>query len=304
MTIYTNVSWENRRGNSRLASVAALVLVVFLAGCAGGIPQTIRQSLTIIIPHDVDFAEFEYYAKRAAAAYTSASEIRRIFPQTTRVTTLESIDVLYFVETDEQQKTQTISIRGTANTSNVWQDENIAMVKNKRLGINLHKGFLEDTIKIHADVTPYLKRDYSTRITGHSLGGAIAMILAIFLIEDGFEVERVITFGQPKVTDHGGKNSVRTNITRVAHDKDVVPMLPPSGFFFEGSYQHVGPEVILRGGSKYVYLDTHDADRLSVGEFWRNIMHFSIDDHHMSTYLSNIEQKVQDGVRQIPYFGP
>jgi hypothetical protein len=304
MTIYTNVSREIRRGNSQLARVAALVLVVFLAGCAGGIPQFLRQSLTIVVPHDVDFSELDYYAKRAAAAYTPASEIRRNFPQTTRVTTLESIDVLYFVETDEQQKTQTISIRGTANTSNVWQDEDIAMLLNELLGINLHRGFHDDAIEIHADVKPYLKRDYSTRITGHSLGGAVAMVLAMFLVEDGFEVDRLVTFGQPKVTDQGGSNSVRTSITRVAHDKDVVPMIPPSGFFFEGSYQHVGPEVILRGGPEYVYLDTHDADRLSVGEFWRNIAHFSMDDHHMGSYLSNIEEKVRDGVRQVPYFGP
>ena len=75
-------------------------------------------------------------------------------------------------------------------------------------------------------------------------------------------------------------------------------------FFVEASYEHVGPEVILRGGSEYVYLDTHDADRLSVGEFWRNITHFSMDDHHMGSYLSNIEEKVRDGVRQVPYFGP
>ncbi len=287
----------------RFAGVVSFLLVVFLSGCAS-IPQTFRQSLTVIIPHQVDFSELEYYAKRSRAAYTSASEIRRQFPRTTRVTTVKSVDVLYFLETDRQQKTQTLTIRGTTNRPNVWQDIEIALVKDSRLGINLHRGFRNDAIKIHADVEPYLKRDYTIRVTGHSLGGAIAAINAGYLSEDGFKVERLVTFGGPKLTDREGKKAIPSSImiTRVIHDNDVVPMIPPSGFL-SGSYQHFGPEVILRDGRKYVYLPAHDANRLSVRDFWRHITDFSKKEHHMSAYLSNIEEKVQNGTRQVPYFG-
>lgn len=282
---------------------SALVVLVFLTGCAG-LPQTIRQSLTVVVPHQVNFVELEYYAKRCRAAYTSASEIRRQFPQTTRVTTVKSVDVLYFLETDRQQKMQVLTIRGTANKLNVWEDIEIALVKDSRLAIHLHKGFQNDASKIYPNVKPHLNKDYSIRVTGHSLGGAIAGIIAAYLFEDGFKVERLVTFGGPKVTDRGGKKAIQNNIrvTRVVHDNDVVPMIPPSGFLF-GSYQHFGPEVILRDGRKYVYLPTHDANRLSVGEFWRNITDFSIKEHHMIAYLSNIEEKVQNGARQVPYFG-
>ncbi len=287
----------------RLASVVSLLFVVFLSGCAS-LPQAFRQSLVVIVPHQVDFVELEYYAKRSRAAYTSASEIRRQFPQTTRVTTVKSVDVLYFLETDRQQKTQTLTIRGTTNKPNVWQDLEIALVKDSRLGINLHRGFRNDAVKIYADVKPYMKRDYSIRVTGHSLGGAIAAITAGYLFEDDFKVERLVTFGGPKVTDREGKKAIQIDIilTRVIHDNDVVPMIPPSGFL-SGSYQHFGPEVILRDGRKYVYLPAHDANRLSVGDFWRNITDFSTKEHHMSAYLSNIEEKVQNGTRQVPYFG-
>lgn len=287
----------------RLIPVVSLLLVVFLTGCAG-LPQTLRQSLVVVVPHQVDFVELEYYAQRSRAAYTSASEIRRQFPRTTRVTTVKSVDVLYFLETDRQQNTQTLTIRGTVNKPNVWQDAEIELVKDNRLGINLHKGFRDDAVKIYADVKPYLKKNYSIRVTGHSLGAAIAAINAGYLHKDGFKVDRLVTFGGPKVTDKEGKKAVPSSIipTRVVHDDDVVSMLPPSGFLF-GSYQHFGPEVILRDGRKYVYLPDHDANRLSIGEFWRNITDFSTKDHHMSAYLSNIEEKVENGARQVPYFG-
>jgi hypothetical protein len=280
-------------------------LVIFITGCAGSLPQSFRQSLTVVVPHKVDFAELEYYAKRSNAAYTPANNIRQKFPRTTRVTTVKSIDTLYFLETDQKQKTQTITIRGTDDKANTWQDIEIALVKNNYLGINLHRGFQNDTKVIHANIKPYLKRDYSMRITGHSLGGAIAIILADYLVKDGYKVERVVTFGQPKVTDLEGKSITRSGITRVAHDQDVVPMLPPSGFPFasKSGYQHFGPEVILRDDRKYVYLQTHAANRISVGEFRRNISHFSTKEHHMKTYLSNIQEKVQNGESQVPYFG-
>jgi hypothetical protein len=305
MRILTNISWKNWRGKSSVASVASLILVIFITGCAGSLPQSFRQSLTVVVPHKVDFAELEYYAKRSNAAYTPANNIRQKFPRTTRVTTVKSIDTLYFLETDQKQKTQTITIRGTNDKANTWQDIEIALVKNNYLGINLHRGFQNDTKVIHANIKPHLKRDYSMRITGHSLGGAIAIILADYLVKDGYKVERVVTFGQPKVTDLEGKSITRSGITRVAHDQDVVPMLPPSGFPFarKSGYQHFGPEVILRDARKYVYLQTHAANRISVGEFRRNIAHFSTKEHHMKTYLSNIQEKVQNGESQVPYFG-
>ena len=59
--------------------------------------------------------------------------------------------------------------------------------------------------------------------------------------------------------------------------------------------------MILRDGPDYVDLDAHDADRLSIGNFWRNITDFSAKDHHMDGYLANIRGKIANGSRQAPY---
>jgi triacylglycerol lipase len=296
----------NRRWHLFGLWVLAALAAVILGGCAG-LPQTFRQSLTVVVPHQVDFVELEYYAKRSRAAYTTESDIRSGFPNAHRITTVKSIDVLYFLETDRSEKTQTLTVRGTTNKPNIWQDATIRLVKDDRLEIPLHRGFRGDARAIHTDVKPYLKKDYSIRVTGHSLGGAAAVILAHYLNEEGYEVTRLVTFGGPKVTSSEGKALAQTDIsfTRVVHDRDVVPMVPPIGFLSVpyGGYQHFGPEVILREGRQFVYLPEHDADRISIGDFWRDLTDFSLEEHHMKTYLSNIEIKVQEGAVQVPYFG-
>jgi triacylglycerol lipase len=288
-----------------MTKVAILLSVLVLAGCAT-LPQNLRQSLTVIIPHQVDFDELEYYALRSDAAYKSASKIRRTLPNTTRVATVATVDVQYFIETDRSNKTQTLVIRGSADKPNAWQDIEIRMVEDDTLGINLHQGFRDDSREIFKDARRHLRKDYAIRVSGHSLGGALAMITAAYLAKDGYDVVRLVTFGQPKVTDYEGDQILLKSITRVVHDNDVVPMLPPSGIQSAnaGDYRHIGPEIVLRDGSEYVYLDTHNADRLSVGQFWRNITDFSGQKHHMVLYLDNIQEKAAGSTRQVPYFGP
>lgn len=284
----------------RWVGLFACLPILFLTGCAGGLPQILQQSLSVVAPHQVDFVELEHYAKRSYAAYGSKTTILRQFPQTTRVTIIKSIDVLYFVETDRKRKHQTISIRGTASKPNIWQDVELAMVKDRILGINLHRGFRNDARQVYKDLKRYISKDYATRVTGHSLGGAIAMIIAGYLTTEGYNVERIVTFGQPKISNETDETGFGRGITRVAHDEDVVPMLPPGGF---QRYVHIGPELVLRAGPNYVYLPSHAADRLSIKEFWRNLKNFSAKEHHMDFYLDNIQEKIEGGSRQVPYFG-
>ena len=74
----------------------------------------------------------------------------------------------------------------------------------RRVNIDLHTGFYIAADDVYQTILPTLNRGYKNRITGHSLGGAIAVILMMFLKEDGYQLEKCITFGQPKVTDKKG----------------------------------------------------------------------------------------------------
>jgi hypothetical protein len=280
-----------------------LVLFMGLTGCAGGLTQSFKQSLSVFAPEQIDFADLGYYAKRSQSAYDPIDQIRRDYPLATRVSNVASVDVQYFIETDLANRNQTLSVRGTARKPNVWEDIETALIPDSILGIPLHNGFRKDSIAVYKDATPHLRKDLPLRVTGHSLGGAVAVILAAYLQDDGYLVERVVTFGQPKISSTPPDESILAATTRVVNDKDVVPMLPPHTAF--RNYQHFAPEVILKNGPNFVYLDAHDADRLSVGDFWRNITDFSFKEHHVDLYVANIAAKAQNGARQVPYlFNP
>lgn len=297
----------SRYGSILVQNLALSCLVVFLAGCSA-LPKQVQQSLALVTPSEIDFREIEYYALRSKAAYGSAEEIRSGFPDTTRVATVEQVDVQYFLETDPKNKTQTIAIRGTANKKNIWQDANVLLVEDDHLGVRLHRGFRDDTLKVYQDLKVHLKKDYQIRVTGHSLGGAIALILTNYLYRDGYDMQRLVTFGQPKVTDDKSDHHYRqTNpdyrrITRVAYYKDPIALVPPTGVAVR--YGHVGAELILRDGPDYVFLDAHDADRLSVGNFWRHFGRVQVKEHFMTVYLQNIQDKIKNGSRQVPYEAP
>jgi len=282
--------------------LAAACLLVLAAGCAGGMPKDLQQSLGIVTPEAVDFRELEHYALRSKAAYAPEEEIRRQFPNTTVVGIVDPIDVQYFVETDPASKTQTIAIRGTANKQNIRQDVQVVLVKDSVLGVVLHKGFRDDALKVLADLKPHLKEDHTVRVTGHSLGGAIALILTNYIFREGYKVDRLVTFGQPKVTDDKTNHTYKIanpeykKITRVVRENDPIPMVPA-----RPKYGHVGSAVVLKEGPEYVFLDANDADRLSIGDFWRSFGDAHLKDHSMELYLTNIQGKIQAGAQQVAY---
>ncbi len=69
----------------------------------------------------------------------------------------------------------------------------------------MHGGFAKGYIPMHRQVTDLLERFETKRvwITGHSLGGGLAIVCAHQLINDGrYPIAGVMTFGQPKVVRH------------------------------------------------------------------------------------------------------
>jgi len=110
------------------------------------------------------------------------------------------------------------------------------------------------------------------RITGHSLGAAMAAIAAFDLVEN-YTVKHVYTFGQPRAANQEWVSAFETKMAkanisyfRVTDYMDAVPHLPPKGLVYDshqpvpislltstdedsalkqglGGYAHPGPEV-------------------------------------------------------------
>src|SRR5215813_5351963 len=291
-----------RRSIHFLASLAACVLL--LAACAS-ISMTELQSIgSKITPENINFSELYTYAERANAAYAIETVIKSRYPLTIRVRSPDQTGVRYFLERNDKTHTQFIAARGTANNENFSEDLNIAVREDRKVDIPVHSGFDRAARSIYDDVKPYLKPGYKTYVTGHSLGGAVAAILAIYMIEDGVAVDRVVTFGQPRFTTANGvKRLSSLPLTRVVDENDIVPMVPPNTLIIDprfGPYEHVGPEVILLNERYFVYLPSHDATRIALGELWRSIPFADVQDHKMNKYLKRIADKIK-GATEVSY---
>ncbi len=279
----------------RLRLPATILVCLFaLTACIGVSKQELQLLGSSVAPSNVDFVELHAYAGRAKAAYATEDVIRGQYPATAIVLSPGKTDAQYFIERDDKAKVQYISIRGTANKRNVLEDVEMRIREDLALAIPVHAGFDATTRLLYDDMKPYLKKNYTTYITGHSLGGAIAALLAIHMTDDGYKVEKVVTFGQPKFTTTDGVEKLEfLALVRVVDENDIVPMLPPTTIVNRvyGVYEHAGPEVILLEGPRYVFLPTHDASRISVGEFGRSLNLADLDDHHMDNYLRRLEAK-------------
>ncbi len=285
----------NKAGRCIVLAVAALAL-----GACASLDRTELVQLSTKVDRAVfNFAELSSYGERALYAYKSESEIRKRYPKTIRVATPAGTDIQYFIEQDKATKSQFIVVRGSANSRNFAEDLSFAVIDDAVVKIPIHNGFDQAARTVYADAKPYLVPGYKTYLTGHSLGAAVAAIMTLYLSNDGVTVTRMVGFGQPRFTTAKGVAVFqKLPIIRVVDENDIVPMLPPGTAIdgMHGVYEQVGPEIILLDGPRYVYLDVHDATRISVGELWRSLNFVKLADHSMELYINRLATKYKNAL--------
>ena len=116
-----------------------------------------------------------------------------------------------------------VIIRGTNNGRNVLTDLDARPFKDKKLGANLHRGFRDASEKIRNDLIANHAIEETVILTGHSLGGAVAQIIGLWLEDDAYEVQ-IYTFGSPSVMT---EQLWMDGHFRVYLENDPVPFLPP-----------------------------------------------------------------------------
>ena len=77
-----------------------------------------------------------------------------------------------------------ISIRGTDNGKNVLTDLDARPFRDKKLGVQIHRGFRDAAEKLKNDIIENVALEETIILTGHSLGGAIAQILGLWFEDD------------------------------------------------------------------------------------------------------------------------
>ena len=138
-----------------------------------------------------------------------------------------------------------IVIRGTANAENVQSDIDVRLVDDTRTGIKLHKGFRDASLGVMEIIDRDHTVEHTVHVTGHSLGGAVAQIIGMWLHKRGKNVQ-VYSYGSPKVSDQVLSGGQPTH-WRVVRRSDPIPFTPPwpyshTGLFIDSQDLDWGPD--------------------------------------------------------------
>jgi len=145
---------------------------------------------------------------------------------------------LYYEILPDGKIIQQIFCRGTTLTADVFTCLNCSFFYDSELGIRLHRGFRNHAHRLVEDLEPLLSnhKRSTVEICGHSLGGAVAMIVAAKLKKRGYNVTRVTGIATPRFVENNSAsietllNLLPDDTLRIEDDLDGVPFLPPIGY--------------------------------------------------------------------------
>jgi hypothetical protein len=201
-----------------------------------------------------------------------------------------------------QRRMAIVAFRGTVSVGNFLTDAEAALVHHGLFPGLVHYGFCQAVETVYPAVRTLLRafpREMPIWVTGHSLGGAMASLVAHRLGEDGFPVRAVYTYGSPRAGDKKFCDAYRLPNYRFVNDNDLVPHLP-----LRWCYRHVGELKLLTNDGQLLEEESdwkrqqralvkdakqvqkahrNEADPpLKIGEFdW-------LADHHLEGYLNGI----------------
>jgi len=123
-----------------------------------------------------------------------------------------------------------VAFRGTDDTKDVLYDAEFS-TEFGALGTRVHSGFRRALDAVWDELRPIiLSTDKKVFLTGHSLGGALAVLTAARLLSLGRQVDGVVTLGQPRVGKAAFSRQMnfrlQSRIFRVINYVDPVPRVP------------------------------------------------------------------------------
>jgi len=240
-------------------------------------------------------------AELSNAIYSDQNQIKKTITRYAlsleKQATIPGLEVSYLIAKLESKKQYIIAVRGTANAENAMVDMDIKLVPEKITGQYIHQGFSEAASTIFDAVKNKIDKNYTVSTTGHSLGGAVALVLAMQLDASDLNIGKVVTFGQPKVTNLSGAQKFQhLNITRFVRPKDIVPLVPPLDPLDLKNldiYWHLGEETLLLGNNQYAKLTGLNSMKRSLGLISELPNQENVENHAMTSYLALVIENSQ-----------
>eukprot|EP00581_Thalassiosira_minuscula_P015984 CAMPEP_0183721114 /NCGR_PEP_ID=MMETSP0737-20130205/13513_1 /TAXON_ID=385413 /ORGANISM="Thalassiosira miniscula, Strain CCMP1093" /LENGTH=445 /DNA_ID=CAMNT_0025951085 /DNA_START=247 /DNA_END=1584 /DNA_ORIENTATION=- len=216
---------------------------------------------------------------------------------------------LYYEIESNGRTRQQLFCRGTTLLADVLTCLQTWFVYDEELGCRVHHGFNQHANRIVEDVLPLLvppkgseghaRGSHATiEVCGHSLGGAVAMLVAIKLKKRGYAVTRVTSLAGPRFcwgTDEREilQKWLPKETIRIEDDLDVVTYLPPMGV-------SIGDKLWLAKDNVYMLpKDSLSEENDWTESFWFNLRLFETilnqsKTHRVTSYVNRLEQLVND----------
>ena len=110
-----------------------------------------------------------------------------------------SRNLLALLETNHAEQTQRLAIRGGRGFRNYFMSLQHQVDAVPELGAGVHAGFLDASRAMKEIAEPSLVDGYGLRLCGHSLGGAVAFILALLWNKAGRRIIDAVSFCAPRI---------------------------------------------------------------------------------------------------------
>lgn len=257
------------------------------------------------------------YSDRTAALMAKIAMLSYVtFEDTEKKKILEGLfkhgDV-HLLETLSLQETEVLVVdtkkcviaafRGTTSKHDFRTDLqarfNVAKVEieNKKIKVAVHSGFFSAYEKVAAPLEALLMKtgDKPIYLTGHSLGGALALIASAVLggkDQLGDRIAAVYTFGAPRVGKSDFADIVKAPHYRCVNSGDLVPLVPPTWIL---GYAHTGTPFLLKKNatkplrrSPYRVAFLQSLLSLPLWPFTRNMPFLRA--HDTSLYVANLDK--------------
>ena len=157
---------------------------------------------------------------------------------------------------NRNEKITILTFHGTSNPADWRTDMDLKLVKNtlqlSDKGEKIHHGFLNRYIYMKSNLEKIIQKynaltkDRGWFIAGHSLGGAIATLVAYDQNRNFTSQPHIYTYGQPRVgNDNFAKKMNKMyeyGAYRVVNSSDIISFLPPPIWFNKNYYEHAFEE--------------------------------------------------------------
>ena len=189
-----------------------------------------------------------------------------------------------------------IACRGTQPTQwlDIRADLRAYPVKSETVS-RVHKGFKNQADRlwpmIISDITRTQNKNKNLWFCGHSLGAAMATIMAsrCHLYEEIQQVEELYTFGSPRVGWNGYCKSLCVPHHRWVNNNDIVTRVPLAAML----YRHHGTEHYMNAYGLERKLTPWQRAKDRWRGMWMGIKQGKVDnfgDHSMTEYIANLEK--------------